>query len=82
LRTKIFQAEAHWHFTDGWLYSVRVDGDSLRVAVTTPDSLSEEKFISSSLDECGDQIFDYLKQLHCEWRKRNGKVDVDDIVLA
>jgi hypothetical protein len=82
LRTKIFQAEAHWHFKEGWLYSVRVVGDRLRVVVTTPEELREEKLISSTLDECGDEMFAYLKQLHCEWRKRNGKVDVDDIILA
>jgi len=59
LRTKIFQAEAHWQFADGWLYNIRPDGDFLRVVITTPDNLREEKLISSSPDEGGDQIFDY-----------------------
>jgi hypothetical protein len=80
LRQKIFQAEAHWHFKDGWLYKVRADDQRLRASVITPDQQRDEKVISSSPDKAGAEMFSWLQELHRQWRKRNKKLDADDII--
>jgi len=80
LERKIYEAELHWNFTPGWHYEGRQDGQRLHMMVTTADHVLEEMTIASVPEEAGAEMFAWLKKLHREWRKRNGKLDPDDIL--